>query len=124
MFMRSAGCCRAAATCTPRRGGGASGSTAPAAAATMPAMDEHPATAKLPRRPDDEPISSPFMVGPDDPGTAPARSRRLLPIDVRALAAALSPRRSALPVALGALAAGAIVLAVVVWALAPRGASL
>jgi hypothetical protein len=90
----------------------------------MRAMDDHPAAAKQPRRPEDEPISSPFVVGPDDPGPAPAPKRGPLPIDLRALAAALSPRRSAVPVAIGALAAGAIVLALVLWALAPRSASL
>ncbi|HEX9052300.1 MAG TPA: PEGA domain-containing protein [Anaeromyxobacter sp.] len=85
-------------------------------------MDEHPAAARQPPRPEDEPLSSPFLVAPDDPGPPSARRRGLL--DVRALAAALAPGRGAARVWLGALAAAAIVVALVLWGLAPRTRSL
>ncbi len=90
----------------------------------MRAMEDHPAAARPPRRPEDEPISSPFLVGPDDPGPDPARRRGRLPIDVRALAAALAPRRGTASVWIGALAAAAIVIALVLWGIAPRSRSL
>jgi hypothetical protein len=90
----------------------------------MRAMDEHPPAATPRRRPEDEPISSPFLVGPDDPAASPAPRRMRPSFDVRALAAMLSPKRSAVPAVAGALAAGAIVLALVIWGLAPRSASL
>ncbi len=87
-------------------------------------MDDHPAAAKRPPRPEDEPISSPFMVGPDDAGPAAAPKRDARPIDIRALAAALAPARGAAPRWIGALAAAAIVVALVVWGISPRSRSV
>lgn len=72
----------------------------------MRAMDDHPAAAKHPRRPEDEPISSPLLVGPGDPEPAPA------------------PRRGTAAIWIGALAAAAIVIALVLWGIAPRSSAV
>jgi hypothetical protein len=62
-----------------------------------PRMDERPV-----QPPEKEPVS-PFMESPE---TAPARK----------------PRRNPLPIAVGAAAASVIVIAIVLWAVAPRDA--
>ncbi len=90
----------------------------------MRAMDDHPAAAKQPPLPEDEPIVSPFLVGPDEPSPAVTPRRRGLPIDFRALAAALAPRRGGLPIGIWALAAVVILTALVLWGISPRNRSV
>jgi hypothetical protein len=63
-------------------------------------MDDVPGATEEPRRPEHEPAVVPHLA--PAPGPPPA------------------PRRSALPVGLGALAAAAIVIGLVAWGLAPR----
>jgi hypothetical protein len=67
-------------------------------------MDDFPETAEASPRREPEAAASPFLVSPEDP--APA------------------PRRSALPAALGALAAAAVVIALVVWLVSPRSTAV
>jgi hypothetical protein len=94
----------AAATCTPRGGGGASVLDRSGAARYDARMDDFPGAAEASPRREPEPAASPFLVSPDEP--------------------APPPRRSALPIGLGALAAAAVVIVLVVWLVAPRSATV
>jgi hypothetical protein len=102
MFMRSTS--RQARRVLRAAAAAQAGSTDPASPATMRAMDEFSGAAKEPARSDDAPAVSPHLA--PDP-TPPPR-----------------PRRSVLPVALGAIAAAAIVIGLVRWGFAPRGATV